>query len=285
MDRICCYHGPCADGFTAAWVLHNFYKGEIELHECRYGEKHLPTDEWIASLKDRTVIFADFCYPLEYMRRILDVAHHLVVIDHHDTAQPVASALLALGATVEFDMNRSGAGLTWDTFAPDQGRPNLVDIVEDRDLWRFKYESTRPAMAAIFSYEYTIENWNKLAATPIATLVAEGSAIHRKHMKDVRELVAANQFMLSLAGHDVPAANLPYIYSSEAGHLMCEGHPFAACFHIDKDQIAHFSLRSAKGGAHVGLIAKQFGGGGHPTAAGFAVPVKRIDWAKRVLCP
>lgn len=74
-----------------------------------------------------------------------------------------------------------------------------------------------------------------------------------------------------IGGFDVPVANLPYTLSSDAGHEMAKGQPFAACYWDTPDGRV-FSLRSAPDGQDVSAIAKQYGGGGHRAAAGFKVP-------------
>lgn len=72
-------------------------------------------------------------------------------------------------------------------------------------------------------------------------------------------------------GFDVPVANLPYTLSSDAGHLMAQGEPFAACY-WDTPAGRVFSLRSSDAGEDVSAVAKTYGGGGHRNAAGFQVP-------------
>lgn len=69
----------------------------------------------------------------------------------------------------------------------------------------------------------------------------------------------------------VPVACLPYTLSSDAGHMMAKGEPFAACY-WDTPEGRCFSLRSAEDGMDVSEIAKDYGGGGHKHAAGFRVP-------------
>jgi uncharacterized protein len=96
-----------------------------------------------------------------------------------------------------------------------------------------------------------------------------GHAIMRAKDKDTREL-SENKFKLNIAGHEVWAVNVPYTFSSDMGHLLGKGEPFAATYYFDgKDYI--FSLRSDDNGLDVSEIAKKFGGGGHKHAAGFKV--------------
>src|SRR5262249_14388588 len=102
-------------------------------------------------------------------------------------------------------------------------------------------------------------------------LVAEGKAIERKHFKDIEELVGVFKHRRVIGGHDVPVSNLPYTLTSDAGHLMAKGEPFAACY-WDTPEGRVYSLRSTEGGIDVSTIAKAYGGGGHRDAAGFRVP-------------
>ena len=63
-----------------------------------------------------------------------------------------------------FDMERSGAGLTWDYFYPGRPRPWLIDYVEDRDLWRFKIEDAEVVNAYISTIPYTFEAWDEASS-------------------------------------------------------------------------------------------------------------------------
>ena len=58
--------------------------------------------------------------------------------------------------------------------------------------------------------------------------------------------------------------------SSDAGHELGKGRPFAACYWDTPDGRV-FSLRSSADGADVSEVAKQYGGGGHRNASGFRV--------------
>lgn len=277
MKTLCIYHGNCADGFGAAWVVrHRLGEDNVEFIAGHYG---MPAPD----VADRIVIIVDFSFPLETLMSMAQQARAVLVLDHHKTA---AEALTGLDSaplhyhawsdtlpklSAVFDMNRSGAGLTWDFFFPDYQRPPLINHIEDRDLWRFKIEGTREIQANLFSYPYDFEVWDELMQQPIEVAVAAGVAIERKHHKDVAELVAGSKRRMLIAGHDVPVANLPYIHSSDAGHLMAQGEPFAACYQ-DTTEHRYFSLRSTEQGIDVGEIAKQYGGGGHRNAAGFKVP-------------
>jgi len=277
---ICIYHGNCADGFGAAWAVRESL-GDIEFHAGVHQDQ--PPDT-----ADRDVILVDFSYKRPVLEEMVGTAKSVLVLDHHKTAAEDLEWLPSAGESYEdwlesgltfaavFDMERSGAGIAWDFFH-NVARPPLIDHIEDRDLWRFKLPHTREIQAAVFSYPYDFEVWTRLMyATELSELMLEGSAIERKHHKDIAELVSVVTRPMNIAGHVVPMANLPYTLTSDAGHLLCgDEYPFAGCY-WDTPEGRVFSLRSRDNGADVGEIAKQYGGGGHKHASGFRVSFEQL---------
>lgn len=314
-DILCIYHGNCADGFGAAWVVRKALGKDIQFHAGRYGET--PPD-----VTGKHVVIVDFSYKRPVLEEMASKAKSILVLDHHESA---AEDLAGLPLPVDygptgpapadwgcvdvvagynrdalhdharqcngppvyaiFDMERSGAGLTWDFFHHGKPRPALINHIEDRDLWRFQLKGTREIQAALFSYPYDFQVWDRLFyATDIQTLFNDGWAIERKHHKDVEELVNGLWYKMVIGGYVVPVCSLPYTYSSDAGNLMCQGldeglgglwiPPFAACY-WDTAKERVFSLRSIDklGGVNVSKVAVEYGGGGHKNAAGFSMPV------------
>jgi oligoribonuclease NrnB/cAMP/cGMP phosphodiesterase (DHH superfamily) len=272
---LCIYHAFCADGFGAAWIVRKFFgSDQVDFHAASYGQP--PPD-----IAGRDVIMVDFSYKRPVIDQMRVTAKSILVLDHHKTAQDDLRGLPTpddqymrdnMGISALFDMARSGAGITWDYFNPGKPRPPLIDRLEDRDLWRFAFPDTRAVQANVFSYPYDFDIWDKLMEEPLGTLRVAGEAIERKHHKDVAELVGASRRRMVIGGHDVPVANLPYTLTSDAGHLMAQGEPFAACY-LDTPAGRTFSLRSTDAGLDVSEIAKAYGGGGHRNAAGFIRPI------------
>lgn len=264
MKKLCIYHGNCADGFGAAWVVRKALGDNVEFFAGFYGKE--PPD-----VTDREVIMVDFSYKRPVLLEMSKKAKHILILDHHKTAQ---ADLVDLPDNVQtiFDMERSGAMLAWNHFFPDDYVPRLIEHIQDRDLWLFKLEGTREIQASVFSYPYDFQVWDTLFAADMKYLMNEGLSIERKHHKDIAELVGVSKRRMTIGGYDVPVANLPYTLSSDAGHLMGKGEPFAACY-MDDPTGRTFSLRSAENGVDVSEIAKKFGGGGHKHAAGFKVAI------------
>lgn len=296
------YHGNCADGFGAAWAVRNAIP-DAEFYAGTYQAE--PPD-----VAGRDVVFVDFSYKPNVLHELSRKARSMFVLDHHKSAadslphsyssdhtglsvyrmdRPECTKALTfehiranqaqdhyeLGGYVMvyayFDMNRSGAGLAWDVFNPGKPRPALINHIEDRDLWRFALPGTREIQANVFSYPYDFATWDRLMSADPESLRAEGEAIERKHFKDIAELVNVCRRRMWIGGVDVPVASLPYTLASDAGHLMAENEPFAACYWDTVDGRV-FSLRSRQGGTDVSKIAQMYGGGGHANASGFKVP-------------
>lgn len=294
MKPLCIYHGNCADGFTAAWAVWKAIGGG-------YGEQM--AIELVAgvyqddppAVKGRDVIIVDFSYKWPVLEKMMRQAKTLVILDHHASAveelaqhfptPPVDldwPSFVKSGAKVAgvFKLQRSGAGLAWDFFHPGKPAPRLVQYVEDRDLWHFKLPQSRAVNANIFAHAYDLAVWEQMYwdlqdGANFKRFAQGGEAIERKHHKDVAELVKLTRRRMTIGGHDVPVANLPYTLSSDAGHLMAQGERFAACY-WDTEGGRVFSLRSADDGLDVSEIAVKYGGGGHKRAAGFRVDLRKL---------
>lgn len=265
-------HGSCADGFTAAWACW-LINPTWEYYFATHGNP--PPD-----VTGRDIYMLDFSYKHPVLVDIAMKAKSVTIIDHHKTAEEELNKLFcdtaaSANVTSIFDLDKSGARLAWEYFHPDEEVPIFVEIVEDRDLWRFALPYTREVSAAIFSYAYDFETWSRLrdiCDVDLEGIAAAGAAIERKHHKDIAELVTATKRRMTVGGSKVWVANLPYTLTSDAGHLMCEGgEPFACCY-WDTPEGRTYSLRSRDDGADVSEIAKLYGGGGHPHAAGFRLP-------------
>lgn len=302
MKTLCIYHADCADGLGAAWAAHRALGDDVEFVAAKYGDAP-PLCE------DRDVLIVDFSYPLPVLRAMAGEARSVLVLDHHKTAQEDLQSIICplvsweqWMITVEayprtkgfnnlaaiFDLGRSGAGLAWDYLSPGQPRPRILDLIEDRDLWRFKYgDESRAFHAVLTSYNIAdlswmlkwLDNWNEqfelslseeLPAYRIAGLKECGMAILRAQQQSVRAAVAVARRTIKIAGYVVPCANVPPSMASEAGHLLCDeavftqktvfstqiSHIFTATYYDGLDR-RHFSLRSPAEGADVGAIAKQ----------------------------
>jgi uncharacterized protein len=317
---LCVYHANCADGFASAWAVHRALgsTATIEYRAASYGEAP-PLD---AVDRETDVLVVDFLYPREELEVLASAARTVLVLDHHKTAaealaglpepptphnyerwlrsfkerEPIFPNLVAI-----FDMERSGAGLTWDYLSGGAPRPPLIDLVEDRDLWKFELgDATRDFHAVAASHRYSLDPsggmpskfelwtlWNKWAeaydrggwgsdhtmADCWLETLREGTAIIRAQDQLIDGILRGARRTMVIGGVPVPVANVPGALASEAGNRLCqETDSFTATYYDGRTE-RHFSLRSPPNGADVGEIARRYGGGGHAHAAGFARPI------------
>lgn len=265
----CIYHGGCPDGLTAAYLVVLRHKPlPVRLIEGTYGDP--PPDD----IGGDDVFVVDFSYPADQMLDMADRARTVTVFDHHQSAQQALAGLEHPSLTVVFDMDRSGAGITWDELFGGH-RPALVDHIEDRDLWRFALDGTHEVFAAATSRPMTIDAWEEVFATGVPALIAEGAAINR-YRRQLIEAAVRGATTGVIGGHTVPTANCPYAIGSDVASELARGRPFAA-YWFDAEGERRWGLRSAPDGLDVAVIAEQYGGGGHKHASGFRTAAAAIE--------
>jgi hypothetical protein len=272
---VCIYHDNCTDGFTAAWAVWKRWPDCLFV-AGQYGD---PAPQITSG---EHVLIVDFSYKRPALEALGRDAASITILDHHKSAQAELEVFTGAGLDnirAEFDMNRSGAMMAWQFAHPDTSAPQLVEVVQDRDLWRFALDDTRTFSAAISSYDHDFEIWDDLAErfnSPrgVDRLAREGQAILRRERKDVDEICDLTLRWMVIGGFRVPVANAPKILSSEVAGQLAEGNPFAAAYYDRDDGRRQFSLRSRGEiyGKDVSLIAAAYGGGGHAGAAGFTAP-------------
>lgn len=279
MKPLCIYHGACDDGFASAWAVRKALGDEVEFYPGVYQKEPPPHT-------GRDVVFVDFSYKRPVLDAMTREANSILILDHHKTAaEDLADIATApdfgtwraaawngrLSANVRmvalFDMERSGAGLAWDYFVGG-ARPDFIEYVQDRDLWRKALPNGDEFTIALRSYPQDFKIWDSLVTQGADSLIAEGESIQRYYRLRVEEL-KRSAYKAQLGGFDCWISNAPYFAASEvAGELTERGASFGACYFEVEPGRFQYSLRS-RGDFDVSAIARQFGGGGHKAAAGF----------------
>lgn len=263
--NIVIYHANCSDGFTAAWAA-SLALGEqnTKFIPANYGD---PAPD----VKGHSAWILDFSYTRETLIKMHAEAESLLVLDHHKTAQKDLEGL----GFCRFDMEHSGAWLAWTHFHEGKEVPDLVQYIQDRDLWRWRLPKSKEISAALHSYARDFATWGMLRDRLDGTdsddsrgLIAEGEAILRAQDWFVKSICAQAR-ETEIAGHKVLTVETP-ILQSEVGEALATGRPFAMTSFIRPDGARVHSLRSrAPSEVDVSEIAKLFGGGGHARAAGY----------------
>lgn len=266
--KFCLYHANCPDGFAAAWVVWLDYGDAATYIPVGYG-KPLPE---IPDGSD--VLIVDFSYPRDVLTALAERCH-IHVIDHHVTA---AEALKDF-PNATFDLQKSGAVLTWEHLFPTRDVPELLLYVQDRDLWQWQLPASKEINAGLWrgtprdfgAWKNLRALWQSGVTTARDRLLQAGEAIAHSDSLMI-ETLTAHPSLMRVLKYNVPAVNSP-VLQSEIGHRLLELHPhrpFAVIWCSLEDGSIAYSLRARKDDFDVSAVAKEFGGGGHRAAAGFA---------------
>lgn len=289
------YHSPCDDGFGAAWAAWKRWGDEPVYYAATYG-KPAPN---VAGLN---VLIVDFSYKRAELEAMAAEAASIVILDHHKTAkaelEPFQFHESSPGAisaddvngmlrdlaeldrppvVALFDMERSGARMTWDFCHPANEAPQLIRFIEDRDLWRFQLAYSRAFSLWLRSHRYDFALWDSLAdqaENAIGVVVTQACAIESFYDQKISEIVGTARW-LPINNIPVPVANCTWAFASDVAHALLVKHPeaaFAATYYDRGDGSRTYSLRSEDERQDVSVHAKRYGGGGHRNAAGFEVP-------------
>ncbi|SRR6266496_286273 len=284
------FHANCPDGAAAAWAAWKVL-GEAKYIPVNYGQP-------IPEIPDGSEVYVlDFSYPAADLIELHARMERLVVLDHHASAQADLAAIhFTLPSLIYFDMARSGAVLAWEYFHPDEPVPEILEYVQDRDLWEWKLPKSREVSAALQMRGWTNETFDKIHLVPleIDKLKQEGELILKFKNAQVEIMAKNHRFaylntakrmirfteklepggdgepMVGPEIHIMPVANAT-VFFSEVGEKLLEMFPAFQCaaYYFDrKEGQRQWGLRSREG-FDCSLICKAFGGGGHKAAAGF----------------
>jgi len=283
------YHAHCPDGFAAALVVSMANGGPgsgepqpqadqrmIRFIPMSYGDP-LPAFDY----KHDHVWIVDFSLPAETLEYLCGRAEAVMWIDHHATVEPLAQTMQARmnqgefsNLTLCFDRAHCGAVLTWKVIHGDQVPvPDFLRYIEDRDLWQWKLENSRAVSAGLRVVPRTWEMWGDMLNNwehAYLTLWEKGHTVLQAEAAQI-EMIVADRRWIDFAGQPVLAVNFP-VLQSELGNYLCEkcGASVAAVWHMLANGRAKVSLRG-NGKVNVAKLAEEYGGGGHPNAAGFTV--------------
>lgn len=251
------YHASCFDGFCAAWIAHKYFGDNAEYIPVQYGEDPPPME------MGSRVYILDFSYKKPVLENLLQT-HDVIVLDHHKTAQEDLNQF-ALNPCIVFDMNKSGARLTWEWFYHETyPAPWLVDYTEDRDLWRWELKDSEIINLGLRTFPMNFSVWDSLEKKHC---LRAGETMKR-YFDELLKGMKEHFYPITIRGYEFQITNCTMRdLISEAAAMWTLG----ATFFIKEDGSTVVSLRS-KCDVDVSAIAKSFGGGGHRGAAGFTLP-------------
>lgn len=270
----------------AAWLFHSAAHrlDVVKFYEVQYGKPCPITPEELT--KHDEVYILDFSYTKAVLNPLYEAAGKLVVLDHHDTAEEELK-----GTPYSFfDKSKSGALLAWEYFFPDEEPPTACKLVDDRDLWLWKYAPQTQAFQAWLMFDRVGRNWEKWHEL-CNSRVAMDQALTKGMLVYKHELSILNSFTSNPDNYRVITAPLPQkplthikpitfaIYNGNQVMISELAQAFYTTMDIQatidwrcRGDVVTFSVRSPN---IEKFSARQYceyhGGGGHDKAASFSM--------------
>lgn len=300
------YHGNCPDGTGSLWAVHRYFC-KTKGHQTALGEINSLGDshqkaagsfkmtDLLSICKDNNVLIADFSYPPEIIHKIKIVCSKLILLDHHDTGLK----LLASEPNCYFDMNHSAAYMVW--YFMETGKalqrmpynkpvPAVIRYIQDRDLWKWELPHSREINCGLYrkakdgKMEY-YDFFHDHEEETMKELKHYGEQ-YLAFQSDMIDSAIAVAHKKKFFGYNAVIANVA-IAPSETCEKLLERHQdcrIAIVYYDDHENKVHkFSARRRESDMDIVLsvmIQKAFsnvgvgwGGGGHPAAAGFTIPI------------
>ncbi len=294
------YHKNCDDGFGAAYAAWTKLGDAADYLAMDYAD-----DPAAAPVDGRDVIVVDFSFsPADADKHILPRARSLVILDHHRSAaddwkihlgQPANDSVLRHQdgkLDLLFDMDKSGAYLAWEYFHPGTKVPDMIACISDVDLWTWKLPGSKAFSSYLRSQPRDLAEWAvlhaRMEADP-AAILATGTQINGFYEQQLTSILSTKReasldMTAMVEGNPVTtrglAINASKVFSSELGNMLASRcGTFGIVWETD-GKTAYCSARSVMGFDFIPYATAQ-GGGGHPQACGFIIPLEKLLAALR----
>lgn len=268
------YHSNCTDGFSGAWAAWKKLGKKADYFPWIHQKTHLPP------FKNKEIYFIDICPRAEELKRLAAANKRVVVIDHHISAKRDG----VFADEYVYALNHSGATLAWSYFYPNKPTPKFLKYVEDNDLWLKKMPHAREVYAYLDLFEFDFAFWNKFARDfekpkIVKNYLEKGKLLLKHEDKLIEDIISKTAIPVKFFGIRTLAVNSP-VFASGIGYKLYSKNPPMGIIWYERDGQTRVSLRS-NGKINVAKFAEKFGGGGHKSSAGFAIPVgKKMPWTR-----
>ena len=272
-NNIFLYHKNCDDGFGAAWAAWKKF-GKNGKYIGIVHDDPIPK-----GLKNKNIYFLDICYKPEVIKKLLKIAKSITVIDHHISAEPA----IKLIPNRLYELNHSGAALSWKYFHPNKKLPTLLECIEDQDLWHWTHPHSQELMSALKLYDFDFKVWSRIASdcetkNGLKKYLTEGKILLTQRKIGVKNAVK-DATKVIFCGYKTLAVNTRSAVSDIGAALSKKLPPIAIVWSERNGKIV-VSLRS-NGKVDVSKLAARFGGGGHKASSAFRLDAgKPFPWKR-----
>jgi hypothetical protein len=287
------YHKNCPDGFSSLMVLlkaKRISKDGIIYHDVPSAS--FPPKE----IDNKDIIIMDVAYKYNVLREIFERAKSVVFIDHHVTIIDEVKKLSSMPkyknkVKIIYDVNESGASLTWKYFFKNKKMPLFIQYIRDNDIGTWKLKDTKPFIYSLrVRYDIDlkkdiVDKWKELFDDAKVKKVVEIGKIYEEYANSLLEenvrkysfeafpsqkiyndftdyFEKPGQYKVAVVnGSGCPSTSL--LGNKMMETIKCD-FVMIWSYQMEKKEYV-ISFRSNK--ADVGKIAQMFGGGGHKFAS------------------
>ena len=282
MKTIAIYHKDCTDGTAAAAVVLRKFPKAL-LFPLNHGFKPAELESVLERARPGDQIYTVDC--ALGAGEFLDQGFQVTSIDHHAGAEEENRKLMEKNKDFVFifDNKKSGASLAWDYFFPKEKKPELIKLVEDRDLWTWRYgQKTKDVGNYLYMLINKPEKVLKLLDKPLDSAKQEGAVISRfANMVIEHGVKTTEPIMVRVGTYTVPFYNIIFDKSESGNMLATERGQAVGLFTIDGSEVK-ISFRSLDNQKPSALdLALKLCAGGHKNASG--AKMKLTDFVKSIV--
>jgi oligoribonuclease NrnB/cAMP/cGMP phosphodiesterase (DHH superfamily) len=217
--------------------------------------------------------------------KLRSITENIIWIDHHETALKKAPREIQVLPGIR-DTSKCGCLLTWE-YCMRQSVPRVIELIDAWDRWvhnddpgvlnfvsGMKLEDQRPESALWPALLTSAPRFDVLIERELDRIKAQGCIVRQYEKQDNAETVSRYAYSIMLDGYRCLACNSVHRNSLVFDSIPVADRPdiFIAYVHDGKKYTVSLYSVTVK----VNDLAAKYGGGGHPSAAGFVC--ERLPW-------
>lgn len=271
------YHKGCTDGTTSgAVLLKRFPHAKVFPLSHDYDKKAFK--HIISLINKNTTVYTTDC--VIGIKEFLKKAKRVVGIDHHANMQTEMERLSKHNErfTYIFRNDRSGASLAWEYFFPKKKLPRIIQLVQDFDIWQWKYgDTTKHAVAYLYTLQDEPEKIKKYFSGNIKKLLQTGKIYTDYDEYNIAEYIKKYKpITLKIGVYKIPAFNC-HMYEDQLGNRLSKKYGKAVGIFRIRGEKINISFRSHDNqNPSAQKLAEICGGGGHRNASAARIPLKKF---------
>lgn len=277
------------DGIGCAVLAKLAFQDEVDIEYCNYNEINEKVLEYINQNDNKVPIYITDISVNEEVANLLDKRGNVQLLDHHPTALDLNKYSWCRVMVEDLNgLKTSGTKMFYhwlgmngcfsDELEHNKSLDRFVELIRDYDTWRWTELCEEGILCKQVNDLLYLYGRKKFISWCVSKICCNRSFslddtdkllldIKQKEIDDYVEEKDKQLFTLPMCGW-IAGIVFAEKYFSELGNRLCKMHPeidFIAMIDMD----GTVSYRTVRENLDLGQnVAKQFGGGGHPKAAG-----------------